>query len=149
MRWFFLVGLVLLFLMAGVGLAAEEPKKKDTLFAFGESASYRKCLQFTVMQYKDGTASMASHDWVTITTENKCTHPVGAVRMALVLIDTEGMPYGADLWLLQPSMVLKPGGIWQDRYPIPDGAGRYARFWAVRITEAKGFPRQRRPVVTD
>ena len=133
-------------LLAGLPAAYGEeakPRKKDQLFAFGESAYYQRCLKVTAISYSQGPGSLNPSGWVTMTVENHCQHPVGALRVALVMVDREGSPFGADLWLLEPGMMLRPGASWQDRYALPDGDGRLAEKWTLRVISAAGFPRQR------
>jgi len=118
----------------------EEKKPKDAVFELGEPASYRKCLMITATNYKDSPGRINSHDWVTMTLENRCGHPVGRVHAALVLMDGSGNPFGTQLWLLEPGMTLRPGSSWQERFAIPDPKGLIATHWAIRVISSQGFP---------
>jgi hypothetical protein len=114
---------------------------------FGEGFVYGGCLHIVVESYLDRQGEVDNHDWVTLRVTNNCKIPIKHLRVALVLLDAGGAPYGTADWLLERGIYLPPGESRIKKVAVPDSDNRIAVRWEIkvlRVSKALGGARRRR-----
>ena len=99
----------------------------------GEELVLDSCLRVSVVNLTDRSGPLGEFDWATISLRNDCPDERRHMQVGLILLDPEGKPYGAKLWLLNRGEVLPPGGQTTSRYPVPDPNDHYPYRWVMRL----------------
>ncbi len=102
---------------------------------FGEGFVFAECLHIVADSYVDRQGEVDNHDWVTLRVTNNCKTAIKHLKVALVLLDAGGTPYGASDWLLERGIYLPPGKSRVKKVAVPDSDNRIAVRWEVKVLQ--------------